>query len=289
MILTSTLFRCPTTPTWTRPAPARPLDTFLPTAQADTGIYSPKMLPPSETQKAYDKAMARFGKIPGVQISVSASDASGGRPVVTVRHQGADPKNLTVHTHFHGFQVYDKKVGYDDKIAKTVENAWGKDKNQVFVFPEAQDEANPGYHAEWGNIASVHDLTKTAVEKAGLKYDGVQKTVLSGHSAGGTPVAKALARAQDGQDGPFTRVELYDAAVQSQGTAISRSERAGAEAYARSHDMLYVPGTMSTSWEGWIPQRNQTKRVNDHFEAVWASLGQARRASAARPVSGEQR
>jgi len=239
-------------------------------------LAQPQMTP--ELQKAYDKAVARFGKVPGARISVSASPASGGRPVVTVRHQQADPKNLTVQTHFHGFQVYDKRVGYDDKIARTVDNAWAKDRNTVFVFPEAKDEATPGYRAEWGNIASVRDLTKTAVESAGLPYGGVQRTVLSGHSAGGTPVAKALARAQEGQDGPFNRVELYDAAVQSRGTAISRSEMKAAQAYIKQHtsSMLLVPGTMRNSWESWIPQSRHTQGENDHFETVWVSLGQFR-------------
>lgn len=285
MILTSTLLRCPLNPRWTTPSrsTASPWDTYTPSAgPLDPGIYSPRMLArpklSPELQRAYDKALVRFGKVPGAQISVSASPASGGRPVVTVRHQGADPKNLTVQTHFHGFQVYDKKVGYDQKLAQTVENAWAKDKNTVFVFPEARDEATPGYRAEWGNIESVTSLTKKAVEEAGLPAAGVQRTVLSGHSAGGTPVAKALARAQAGTDGPFTRVELYDAAVQSNGTEISAAERKSAREYTQKHasEMLLVPGTMRNSWESWLPKSRHAKQENDHFETVWVSLGQFR-------------
>jgi hypothetical protein len=231
---------------------------------------------PTALQKSYDRAVARFGHIPGAEISVSSSPASGGQPVVLVRHRDADARNLTVQTHFHGFQHMDKAVRYDQQIGDTVEKAWDKNKNMVFVFPEARDEGQAHRRAEWDGLTSAHDLTRTAVETAGLSWNGVQKTILSGHSAGGSPVAKALARAQRGQDGPFSRVELYDAAMQSAGTNVTAADRDAARAYVTTHqaDMLYVPGTMSTEWNRII--KHQTRGYHGHFDPVWTSLGQER-------------
>jgi hypothetical protein len=237
--------------------------------------FDPSKLNP-EMRKTYDRAVQRFGKIPGAEISVTASPASEGKPVVTLRHAQADPKNLTVQTHFHGYQHMDKQVGYDKRIGDSVAAAWAKDPNRTFVLPDARNEG--AHHSDWNNVKNVTDLTRTAVEGSGLKWEGVKQRVISGHSAGGSPVAKALSRAQQGQEGRFDRVELYDPAFNSSPTQVTAQDRQRATEWVRSNqkNMLLVPGTMNSPWMQMIDRNRWTSRHSDHFSPLWQSLGQLR-------------
>ncbi|MHB2017346.1 MAG: GH25 family lysozyme, partial [Candidatus Xenobia bacterium] len=71
--------------------------------------------------------------------------------------------------------------------------AWQKDANTVFVLPEAENE-DVAPRSDWSNIKCAADATHAAVEAAGISWNGVKRTVLSGHSAGGSVVALAIAR-----------------------------------------------------------------------------------------------
>lgn len=229
-----------------------------------------------EMRKALERAQKRFGHISGAEISVSASAATEGKPVVLVRHAQADPNNLIVQTHFHGYMHMDAQVKYEKRIGETVAAAWARDPNVAFVLPEARNEGAD--HSDWNNAKNVTDAARTALEESGLKWDGVKTCILSGHSAGGSPVAKALARAQLGEEGVFHRVELYDPAFRSSPTVISEQEQARCESYVKAHqsDMLLVPGTMNSPWLKMVDKSRHTQRAKDHFAALWESLGQLR-------------
>lgn len=229
-----------------------------------------------EMRKALERAQKRFGHIPGAQISVSASPATEGKPVVLVRHAQADPNNLTLQTHFHGYMHMDAQVKYEKRIGETVAAAWARDPNLVFVLPEARNEGQD--HSDWNNAKNVTAAAQNALEGSGLTWQGVKTCILSGHSAGGSPVAKALARAQMGEEGVFHRVELYDPAFRSNPTVITEKEQARCEAYVKAHqsDMLLVPGTMNSHWLRIVEKSRYTERAKDHFAALWESLGQLR-------------
>lgn len=227
-------------------------------------------------QQAYVRAVRRFGAIPGAEIFVTAVPASGGRPVVVLRQASADRSHLTVQTHFHGDQLYDQDVDYDKHIGETVAAAWQKDANTVFVLPEAQNEyAAP--RTDWSNLQSVPDTALQAVEASGLSWDGVVRTVVSGHSAGGSAIALALARGDDGLK-QYDRIELYDAAVGSTHNPVSTGQRALIEAYCRDHEdqFLVVPGVMQSSWLTYVDRSRWTAPYTDHWSPLWTSLGQFR-------------
>lgn len=218
---------------------------------------------PVENTKA--RAEKRFGKIPGVQIQVITSPGSSGKPVVVLRH--AEGKHDKVQVHFHGDQLYDTNIGYDDKIGPCVERAWGKSKDTVFVLPDANNES-AAPRSDWNNIKDVGRIVKDAVGETPVHV------TVSGHSAGGSPLAKALARGTE----KFDRIELYDAAVSSQHNPVSDAERAKVQKWCAANQgkILLVPGSMGSSWLTYVDKSRHTAKYNDHWNPLWQSLGQYR-------------
>lgn len=220
---------------------------------------------PAETAKA--RAEKRFGKIPGAQIGVITSPGSSGKPVVVLRHAEAAPESRKVQVHFHGDQLYDANVGYEDKIGPTIERGWGKSKDTIFLLPEAANES-AAPRADWNNIKDIGQIVKDAV--------GPEKhhVTVSGHSSGGSPVAKALARSLE----RFDRVELYDAAVSSQHNPVSDAERQRVQKWCQANagKIVLVPGSMGSSWLTYVDKSRHTEKANDHWSPLWQSLGQFR-------------
>ena len=230
-------------------------------------------------QKAYDRAVRRFGAIPGVAISVTSSPHTSMVPVVVLKNMAADPTAYKVQIHFHGDQLFDHDVDYETHIGDSVATAWSKDLSTVFVLPEARNE-DAAPRSDWANIVSVGGAVRQAVESAGLNWSGVRQTDLSGHSAGGSVVARALVRLaqSDPSEENFNRVELYDAAVGSQHNPVSESDRKLLKSYCAAHQeqFVVVPGIMKSSWLDYIDPKRWTESYKDHWSPLWESLGQYR-------------
>ena len=114
---------------------------------------------------------------------------------------------------------------------------------------------------------------------ATLKLDPSKATslTLSGHTAGGSPVALTIAHDPKGC-AEFDRVELYDAAVSSSLNPVDDSDRATLQAFIKGKPdrFLYVPGVMASSWRDYIDRSRWTAPEPDHWSALWDSLGQFR-------------
>lgn len=228
-----------------------------------------------ELQKAYDRAQQRFGHIPGAQIEVVASPGNGGKPVVMLRHRDGKKEGYDAQMHFHGDQLFDQRVGYDKEIGKAVERAWQKSKDTVFILPEANNE-NKAPRSDWNNATNLDRTMQDGLRGLGLDPSAAGSRTVSGHSAGGSVIAKALARGElRGAD----RIELYDAAVGSTHNHVSGPERARVAAYARSHPNQFVvmPGIMTSSaWNNYVDRSRFLPRASDHWAPLWNSLGQFR-------------
>ncbi len=224
-------------------------------------------------QEARRRAERRFGSIEGVQIAVTASPASSGRPVVVLRNQRGASEGFQVHTHFHGDQLYDQQVGYEQRIGDTVARAWQGNPDLVFVLPEARNES-AAPRSDWNNVRNLDELTRQAVEAIRLDPARAGSTVVSGHSAGGSVIARAIVRSDRMPD----RIELYDAAVGSQHNPISSDERRVVRAFCRQnqHRFVVVPGVMQSSWLEYVDRSRWTAPASDHWSPLWDSLGQAR-------------
>lgn len=228
------------------------------------------------SQTALERARRRFGAIEGAIIAVSSSPASGGRPVISLRNAQGSPTGYRVHTHFHGDQLFDGQVGYEDQIGPTIQSAWQHDPDQVFVLPEAANES-AAPRSDWNNIRSLPGLNRAALTALSLDPDQAAHFTLSGHSAGGSPVARALARGEAPD-----RLELYDAAVSSQHNPVSDSERRAVRAWCQRHPerIVLVPGIMRSSWLDYVDRSRWTARAADHWSPLWDSLGQERQPGA---------
>lgn len=252
------------------PAPEQPEPEFSQSPPVDS-LAAPS---PAAMNKALQRAQARFGRLPGAIISVSADPASNNLPVVLVRHKDTNSNSVrfTVQTHFHGWQMYDKQEHYETRIGDAVAAAWAHDTSRLFVFPESVDEGT-GSKVDWSNIRNLTRLTQKALETAALSWNSVALFVISGHSAGGQPISEALNRAMKGQEPAFGRTELYDAVMNS-----SEPDTTRAYIHAHTDTMLYVPGVMNTPWTapGGIPPERRTPPAKNHFDALWSSLGQLR-------------
>lgn len=206
----------------------------------------PSHLSPDALQMAFDRAQKRFGHLAGVEIQVFSHSSSGDRPVVVLSNAQAEgPRVLQIH--FHGDQLYDKDVRYEDEIGKAVGRCWERTPNVVLVLPEAQNE-DQAPRSDWNNVANVVALAERAVEQAGLSATDVGKRILSGHSAGGSVVAKAMARRDLGLE-QFDQIELYDAAVSSQHNPVGDAERVKIKEWCqqRPDRFLVVPGIIRSS------------------------------------------
>lgn len=241
----------------------------------------PSAPPPGPKQanslaQARQRAQRRFGHIPGVQIEVCASAGCGQTPVVVLRHREGPADKL--HVHFHGDQLYDHEQNYDEKIGPCVERAWQKDNGTIFVFPEARNE-NQAPRSDWNNISNLATLAQDALAALQVPPEQIQSQVLSGHSAGGSVLAKLIARQQPGQGLPdLDRLELYDAAVSSTHNPVSERERAVIRKWCQQHpdQFLVVPGVMKSSWLDYIDRSRWTEKASDHWSPLWDSLGQQR-------------
>lgn len=224
------------------------------------------------SQLALERARRRFGGIEGAVIAVSSSPASGGRPVISLRNSLGSSSGYRVHTHFHGDQLFDGQVGYEDHIGPTVAAAWRHDPDQVFVLPEAANES-AAPRSDWNNIRNLPGLNRAALTALSLEPEQAGPFTLSGHSAGGSPVARALARGEAPD-----RLELYDAAVSSQHNPVSDSERRAVQAWCRRHAdrIVLVPGIMRSSWLDYVDRSRWTSRADNHWSPLWDSLGQER-------------
>lgn len=225
-------------------------------------------------QAAYDRAVKRFGQIPGVQIEVTQSRGCGQTPVVVLRRQ--DAQNDRVHLHFHGDQLYDQDQNYEGEIGPCVERAWNSHPDTIFVLPEAANE-NKAPRSDWKNISDLRQIGKDALAKLGI--ESVPHWTVSGHSAGGSVVAKAIARGANAQNlKEFDRIELYDAAVSSTHNPVSDSERENIKRWCKKNpqQFLVVPGVMKSSWLEYIDRSRWTEKATDHWSPLWQSLGQAR-------------
>jgi hypothetical protein len=228
---------------------------------------------------AQARAQLRYGKIPGVQISVVEVGGSS-KPVVVLRNALSHGKP-SVQVHFHGDQYLDAQVGYDQHIGPTIGASWKNHPDLVFVIPESNNE-DSGQRVDWSNVSNVGQMSREALKAAGVDPDQVGSRILSGHSAGGSVIARAIAA-----DSPapgyelkdFDRIELYDAAVGSTLNPISAAERDKVQQWTQSHEdrCLYVPGVIkSSAWKTYIDPSRWTKPETDHFTALWDSLGQLR-------------
>ncbi|MFN8613179.1 MAG: hypothetical protein U0931_36915 [Vulcanimicrobiota bacterium] len=225
-------------------------------------------------QASYDRAVARFGNIPGVQIEVCQSRGNGGQPVVVLRHQ--DGLNQRVHIHFHGDQLYDQQVNYEDEIGPCVQRAWETHPDTVFVLPEAANE-NKAPRSDWNNVSDLRQIGLDALSKMGI--ESVPHWSASGHSAGGSVLAKALARGSSSQNlRDFERIELYDAAVSSTHNSVSDAEREKIKRWCKKYpeQFLVVPGVMKSSWLDYIDRSRWTEKAGDHWSPLWQSLGRER-------------
>lgn len=225
---------------------------------------------------ALQRAQRRFGWIEGAVIAVSSSPASGGKPVVTLRNSRGSETGYHVHTHFHGDQLFDQEVDYEHNIGATVKAAWDYDVNQVFVLPEAANES-AAPRSDWSNIRQVGELTSRALGALGLDPGQAARFCISGHSAGGSPVAKAIARRDAGVKNA-DRVELYDAAVSSKHNPVSSAERRVIQAWCRANPskIVLVPGIMRSSWLEYVDRSRWTEPAPDHWSPLWDSLGRDR-------------
>lgn len=237
-------------------------------------------------QVAYARAQRRFGAIPGAEITVTSCPASGGFPIVVLKNhnhpadQPAKPSSIQVH--FHGEQLYDKDVHYDDEIGKAVERAWSKDSYTVLVLPEARNE-DAAPRSDWNNISSVSDLVAHSLKAAKLGASEIGPKFLSGHSAGGSVVAKAIARAAsdlavEAELQSYQHIELYDAAVSSQNNPVGDAERSKIQAWCKQKPSQFVvmPGIMKSSWLDYVDKSRWTEKAADHWTPLWSSLGQFR-------------
>lgn len=225
-------------------------------------------------QAAYERAVKRFGYIPGVQIEVCQSRGCGQAPVVVLRRQ--DGQNKRVHLHFHGDQLYDQEQNYEGQIGPCVERAWNADPDTIFVLPEAANE-NKAPRSDWKNVSDLSQIGDDALARLGI--ESVDHWTVSGHSAGGSVVAKAIARGSTGQNlQDFDRIELYDAAVSSTHNPVSASERETIKRWCKENpgQFLVVPGVMKSSWLEYIDRSRWTEKAEDHWSPLWQSLGQAR-------------
>lgn len=220
-------------------------------------------------QAAYDRAVKRFGHIPGAHIEVCQSKGCGQTPVVVLRHQQG--KNERVHLHFHGDQLYDQQQNYEGEIGSCVERAWNTHPDTVFVLPEAANESKAP-RSDWKNISDLGQIGKDALAKLGI--ESVAHWTVSGHSAGGSVVAKAIARG----DTEFERIELYDAAVSSTHNPVSERERETIKRWCKRNpeQFLVVPGVMKSSWLEYVDRSRWTEKAADHWSPLWQSLGQDR-------------
>lgn len=256
------------------PKRSQPLQPAATPERAATVPAPNRQLTP-ELQKAYDRARERFGHIPGAQIEVMASPGNGGKPVVMLRHADGTRDGYHAQMHFHGDQLFDQRVGYDQEIGKAVERAWQKSKDTVFILPEAQNE-NRAPRSDWNNASDLGRIMNDGLRGLGLDPAAAGSRTVSGHSAGGSVIAKALAR---GELRDFDRIELHDAAVGSTHNHVSAAERARVAAYARSHPHQFVvmPGIMTSSaWNQYIDRSRFLPRASDHWAPLWNSLGQFR-------------
>ncbi|MBS2038277.1 hypothetical protein JST97_25055 [bacterium] len=225
-------------------------------------------------QASYDRAVQRFGGIPGVQIEVCQSRGSGGQPVVVLRHQNG--QNQRLHLHFHGDQLYDQEVKYEDEIGPCIQRAWEAHPDTVFVLPEAANESKAP-RSDWNNISDLRQIGQDALAKLGIQ--SVQHWSVSGHSAGGSVVAKALARGSNAQNlKDFDRIELYDAAVSSTHNSVSDAEREKIKRWCQKNpeQFLVVPGVMKSSWLEYVDRSRWTEKASDHWSPLWQSLGRER-------------
>jgi hypothetical protein len=138
----------------------------------------------------------------GGRITVANSAGNGNYPVVTAVPPGFDAsKPAQVQTHYHGWRASaPDEAGSGSKAMKQMMAA---NHQQVFVLPEAAGNVNAN-HTNWTNVSDEAATTRDALKGAGVTNVG-QKT-LSGHSAGGQPLATVL------QNGHFdaSRVVLLD-------------------------------------------------------------------------------
>lgn len=225
-------------------------------------------------QAAYDRAVKRFGQIPGVQIEVIQSRGCGQTPVVILRRQ--DGQNDRIHLHFHGDQLYDQQQNYEGEIGPCVERAWNAHPDTIFVLPEALNE-NKAPRSDWKNVSDLRQIGNDALARLGI--ESVPHWTVSGHSAGGSVVAKAIARGSNAQNlKEFDRIELYDAAVSSTHNPVSDSERETIKRWCKKNpgQFLVVPGVMKSSWLEYIDRSRWTEKASDHWSPLWQSLGQAR-------------
>lgn len=262
-------------------AAGKPRPTVQPAASPPTPRPAPTPSPDPtrrltpELQKAYDRAQQRFGHIPGAQIEVVASPGNGGKPVVMLRHADGKKDGYNAQMHFHGDQLFDQRVGYDKELGQAVERAWQKSKDTVFILPEAQNE-DRAPRSDWNNASNLGRIMNDGLRGLGLDPAAAGSRTVSGHSAGGSVIAKALAR---GELRDFDRIELHDAAVGSTHNHVSPAERARVAAYARSHPHQFVvmPGIMTNSaWNQYVDRSRFLPRASDHWTPLWNSLGQFR-------------
>lgn len=229
-------------------------------------------------QASYDRAVKRFGQIPGVHIEVCQSSGSGGQPVVVLRRE--DGQNQRVHIHFHGDQLYDQQVNYEGEIGPCIQRAFESHPDTVFVLPEAANESKAP-RSDWNNISDLRRIGQDGLAKMGI--DSVPHWSLSGHSAGGSVVAKALARGSNAQNlKDFDRIELYDAAVSSTHNPVSDGEREKIKRWCQKNpgQFLVVPGVMKSSWLEYIDRSRWTEKASDHWSPLWQSLGRERQPQA---------
>jgi len=182
---------------------------------------------------------------------------------------------VDVQVHFHGDQLYDQEAQYEKKIGDAVGRAWQKSPNTLFLLPEAANE-DAAPRSNWKNISDLRQLTQDGLQKLGLGWENKATWTISGHSAGGSVIAKAMARPDALSE--VTRFELYDAAVSSQHNPVSEAERKKIRAWCQDlpEQFLVVPGTMKSSWLDYIERSRWTAKASDHWSPLWDSLGQFR-------------
>jgi hypothetical protein len=186
---------------------------FDPTAEPRTPLQTSKdaelaHLGPAQRQYVSDNFGALLDH--GARLGVSMPEGNGGQPVLTLQdgrlqQMLADNPDLryNVHTHYHGAILPKNPKTFDkNTVANSMASMWQKDPTHVFVLPQTQvfgaakdDQpiGNQWGHAAWSNVSNEKTTTEDALAEAGLDPTRAGSKTVSGHSAGGYPLADVMA------------------------------------------------------------------------------------------------
>jgi hypothetical protein len=164
-------------------------------------------------QAALQRARVAYADLiaQGARVEVVTPPGNGGQPVVVLVPPGFDPnKPAKVQTHYHGDRSSAAEAG--GIATRAIHDLSRRDPQTVWVLPEARGGVNSS-PTDWSNVMDQGATTRDALAAVGVT--NVEERTVSGHSAGGRALARAIERGTVQADRLLLLDCLYDPARQT--------------------------------------------------------------------------